>query len=193
MFAYERLEGLDRERVLGAIVPILQAHRVCGVELEWKTDSQGRVLLVTVEAADTSGEPAEFGSCGVTIDVCAELSRDISAALDVADCIGPAYRLEVGSPGVERALYGLQDYKRFRGQAVSIKLATAQQGQWAVEGRLLEVSDAGVLTLEASGGQVEIAFENIKKGRLIYEFGRAQARSPRGATARGLARGKRAY
>ena len=182
MFAYERLDGLDRERVLQAIDPILRAHRVQGVELEWKTDSQGRVLQLTVESTGPDGAVPERGAGpAVTLEACSELSRDISAALDVADCIGPGYRLEVGSPGVERALYRLQDYKRFEGQLVTIKLAHPHDGQWTLEGQLRSVGEGGVVTLDGRSGEVNIDFENIKRGRLVYEFGRTNTRVTKGS------------
>src|SRR5690349_8075252 len=106
--AHEKLDGLPRERVVAAVSPVLDAHGVDCVELFWKTDRGSRVLEVTVEKRGTT-RPGE----GVTLELCSEISRDLSAALDVADCIGQSYRLEVGSPGVERALYDADDYARF--------------------------------------------------------------------------------
>ena len=106
--AHEKLPGLDRERVLAAVEPILAAHRVDAVELVFKTDRSGWVLELTLEKA---GE--RVPGAGITLELCADISREVSAALDVADCIPHRYRLEVGSPGVERALYSLADYERF--------------------------------------------------------------------------------
>jgi len=66
----------------------------------WRTDRSGWLLEVTVERPDST-----IPGAGVTVDLCSEISRDLSAALDVADVIQQRYRLEVGSPGLERALY----------------------------------------------------------------------------------------
>jgi len=79
--AHEKLAGLDRECVLGAVLPVLRAHRVEGVELVWRTDRGGWVLELTVERPDS-----RLPGAGVTIDLCSEISRDISAALDAGGC-----------------------------------------------------------------------------------------------------------
>ncbi len=104
-FAYSKLHGVPADRLLAAIDPILAAHGLEGVELIWKTDNRGWVLYVTVERAG-EGASSDPGA-GVTLDDCSELSRDLSAALDVDDLITAAYRLEVGTPGIERRLYTL--------------------------------------------------------------------------------------
>jgi len=88
---YESLKGLDRDRLLAAVEPVLLAHGVEAVELIWRSDQRGWVLYLTVERAD-SVDPAT----GVTLDLCADISKDLSAALDVAEAIAaPRYRLEV--------------------------------------------------------------------------------------------------
>src|SRR5689334_20249374 len=104
--AHESLKGLDRDRVLSVVEPVLRAHGVDVVELIWRSDQRGWVLYVTVERPDTP-DP----SLGITLDLCADISRDLSAALDVADVITARYRLEVGSPGVDRVLYEVSDYQ----------------------------------------------------------------------------------
>lgn len=116
MFAYEKLPGLPRERVLDAIAPVLRAYGLVGVELVWRTDGQGRVLVITLESPDAV-EPGQ----GVTLDVCSRFSRDLSTALDVAGLLDGKYRLEVGSPGLERKLYTLADYQRFQGRLAKVK------------------------------------------------------------------------
>ncbi len=91
--AHVKLPGLDGERVRAAVEPILAAHRVDGVELVFKTDRAGWVLELSIE------KPGErLPGAGITVDLCSDISREVSAALDVADCIAQRYRLEVGSP-----------------------------------------------------------------------------------------------
>ncbi|HOU93678.1 MAG TPA: hypothetical protein PLU22_21655, partial [Polyangiaceae bacterium] len=47
--AHTHLPGLDRERLLAAVEPVLAAHGVDGVELRWRTDRGERVLELTLE------------------------------------------------------------------------------------------------------------------------------------------------
>lgn len=59
---------------------------------------------------------------GVTVDDCADMSRAISALLDVEDPIPGQYTLEVSSPGFDRPLFKLSDFVRFSGESARIRL-----------------------------------------------------------------------
>src|SRR5690606_30151785 len=131
-FAYTKLSGLDSDRLIAVVEPILCAHGVDGVELTWKTDSHGWLLSLTVERPGTTDPGA-----GVSLEDCSRVSRSVSVALDEhEDLIGGAYRLEVGTPGVERKLYSLSDYVRFAGKTVKIKLHEPVDGEYWVRGEL---------------------------------------------------------
>lgn len=193
-FAYSKLHGLPAERLLAAIDPILAAHGLEGVELIWKTDNRGWVLYVTVERASTAfdagtgtsfvgdsdaGDSAESGA-GVTLDDCSELSRDLSAALDVDDLIPGAYRLEVGTPGIERRLYSVADFQRFTSKLAKFKLHKPQAGEYTFRGYIVgvEVTDAGpalVLVAKeratAPENQWRFEFDNINTAYLVLEWG----------------------
>jgi ribosome maturation factor RimP len=171
--AHQKLHGLDSTRVLAAIEPILAAHNVEGVELLWRTDNAGRVLELTLERRD-SRMPGD----GITLELCSEISRELSAALDVADAIPAAYRLEVGSPGVERALYLVSDYQRFAGQKGRIKLRAPRDGERVLRGTLHGVSESGQIQLETERGLAELDFEEIESGRLVFEWGSASQKGP---------------
>ena len=164
--AHEKLPGLDRERVLAAVLPILAAHRVDAVELHFKTDRSGWVLELTLE------RPGErMPGAGITLELCSDISRELSAALDVADCIPHRYRLEVGSPGVERALYSLSDYERFAGQPAKLKLKQPRNSDYVVIGALHGVSPEKRVLIQTERGElVELSLEEIDNGHLIFDW-----------------------
>ncbi|MEY4548415.1 MAG: hypothetical protein RL685_4610 [Pseudomonadota bacterium] len=236
MFAYEKLPGLPRERVLDAIEPVLRAYGLVGVELVWRTDGQGRVLYVTVEKADekadvegTNADDAAVGDVtakaaiddvavenaaaeeagaedvaagesadpanpevvtepgqGVTLEVCSRLSRDLSTAFDVHNLFDGQYRLEVGSPGLERRLYTAADYQRFRGKLAKLKLAQPVAGQSVITGKLAGVDAEGNVLLanddaprakaatESGASDAPatraITFEHIRSGQLVVDW-----------------------
>jgi ribosome maturation factor RimP len=182
-FAYEKLNGLDRERLLGVVEPVLRAHHVRGVEVIWRTDHRGRVLYLTVEDPHSS-EPG----AGITLDLCAELSRDLSAALDVTDLVLGAYRLEVGSPGVERKLYRREDYGRFSGQHVKIRCREPVLGQVVQRGLLAGSDEAGKILVDTEHGVIALGFDEIQSGQLVLDL---TASSPATRKPRGSARGSR--
>lgn len=165
MFAYEKLPGLPRDRVVEAIAPVLRAHGLAGVELVWRTDGQGRVLQVTVE----SPEGTEPGG-GVTLDVCSKVSRDISTALDALELIPGQYRLEVGSPGLERPLYTRADYERFSGRQAKLKLASAVEGQYVLHGKLNGLDAEDRVLIEVDGVEHGVRLEDVRSGQLAVDW-----------------------
>lgn len=199
MFAFEKLPGLPRDRIVEAIAPVLRAHGLAGVELVWRTDGQGRVLQVTIESL----EGTEPGG-GVTLDVCSKVSRDLSTALDVLELIDGKYRLEVGSPGLERRLYTLADYRRFSGRLAKLKLASAVGGQYVLLGKLngVDAEDRVLIIVDGVEGGVEHANEKsvehalkldeVRSGQLAIDWQQMGfAPKPRQRTSRRPAQGAR--
>lgn len=169
--AHEKLTGLDRERIVATLGPVLDAHRVDCVELVWRSDRGERVLEVTVEQPGST-EPG----AGVTLELCADISRDLSAALDVADCIAGRYRLEVGSPGLERQLYGVEDYARFSGREARLKLHRPAKGQHVLVGTLSVSEDGTKVILQVRGEPIEIELADVDNARLVFEWQRGEPR-----------------
>lgn len=185
--AFVSLPGLDRERLLAAVEPVLAAHGVEGVELRWRTDRGERVLDLTLErpgVADPGG--------GITIDLCTDVSRDLSVALDVADAIGARYRLEVGSPGVERALYRAEDYARFAGSPARLRLAAPVDGSRVLRGVLRGLDAQGAVLVETPEGVQAHDLAGIESARLVFEWNgtRERPRPTTGEGARAKGRGK---
>jgi ribosome maturation factor RimP len=174
-FACEKLRGLDRDALLGVVDPVLRAHHVQGVELIWRTDNRGWVLYLTVERPEHKTPGA-----GVTLDQCSEISRDLSAALDVSDVIDAAYRLEVGTPGLERHLYTLEDYERFAGYKARLKARAQIEGQWTLRGTLLGLDEQRRVQIDTDSGMFAVAFEQIETAQLVFEGLGAGAAKPGG-------------
>ena len=84
----------------------------------------------------------------MTLEVCSRLSRDLSTAFDVHNLFDGQYRLEVGSPGLERKLYTPEDYQRFRGKLAKLKLSPPVAGQSVITGTLAGIDAAGNVLLE---------------------------------------------
>src|SRR4051812_46138363 len=173
--SYEKIPGIDREKLHAALGPVLAAHGVECVECIWRTDRSGWLLEISIERSEPNPSSETTGSSlpgyGVTIDLCADISRDLSAALDVADCIPHRYTLEVGSPGVERALYVRRDYERFAGQAARLKLSEPRAGQAVIFGTLHGLDASGAVQLETEQGELaSIEFETIESARILFEW-----------------------
>src|ERR1043166_3863707 len=114
------------------------ANRVAagyGIEIfdvQFRREAGGMVLRVQI---DRPG-PAATAEESVSVDDCANVSRDLSAMLDVEDVVPTAYTLEVSSPGLDRPLRLPDDYRRFIGRRAKLVMRTAVDGQTYIKGRL---------------------------------------------------------
>jgi len=109
-------------------------------------------------------EPAGGGE--MTVEHCADISRAVSAILDVEDPIPDAYELEVSSPGMDRPLVRLRDFETYAGNVVKIELKMLLEGRKRFRGKLLGVSDQ-LINLEMDGQNVELPFDQIAEAKLI--------------------------
>lgn len=109
---------------------------------------------------------------GVTLDDCAEVSRELSVHLDVEDYIPEHYLLEVASPGLDRGLYKEADYERFAGLPSHVKLSEPINGQRNFHGKLLglDKTDEPIAILEdETGKQHRLPLAKILKANVEIE------------------------
>lgn len=111
---------------------------------------------------------------GITIDDCEKVSHQVSGVLDVEEAIHGHYDLEVSSPGLDRPLFTEEQFKRFSGQAVKMKLAVPLNGRKKLKGVIQGVS-AGNIELEVNDEQLDeqvitVPFSSIDKANLIPDI-----------------------
>jgi ribosome maturation factor RimP len=103
---------------------------------------------------------------GVTHEDCSQVSLHVGTVLDVEDFIPGAYTLEVSSPGLERGLYGREDYERFAGRMAKMKSRSAIGGQRNFRGRIVGVEGKDVLFDDKTTGRVRVPLSEIAKANL---------------------------
>jgi len=106
---------------------------------------------------------------GINVDDCAEVSRQVSAILDVEDPISSEYNLEVSSPGVDRPLFDLAHYEEVVGETIQVKLAIPFNGRRKFKG-ILESIENDTLHVVVDGEDYALVFGNIDKGNLVAQF-----------------------
>jgi len=111
---------------------------------------------------------------GVTLDDCERVSKSLGALLDQADPFPTHYELEVSSPGAERPLRNLDEYRRFVGKRANVRYRLGDSEQVA-EGRLTAVSD-DMIELQLGEGKhrktVAIPLADILSARLAIDLSR---------------------
>jgi len=106
---------------------------------------------------------------GVKLDDCAAVSHQLSGALDVEDPIGGHYDLEISSPGLDRPLFGAEQFTRFAGSRVRIKMRVKVGERRKFIG-VLRGADDGNVVIEEDGEQLRLPFDQIESARLVPEF-----------------------
>ena len=184
--------GVDLGRVRRAIEPALSAHEVSLADLEWLTGASGWTLRLTIEREDAVVPGAwkpELGF-GVDLEDCADVSKAVSAALDLEEDIIPAhYTLEVSSPGLDRPLKSANDFTRFVGNTVKVKLRKpAPDGQRVLRGPLAEAND-GRIAVIVDGKRIEAPLADVVEANLVFEL-HPQPKK-KGAKSEGVAKAKK--
>jgi len=130
-----------------------------------------RIIVMPKTKTDEDGNPI-----GVDIDKCAHISRLVSPLLDVEEdgsgCIEDLYgyedyTLEVSSPGIERKIKTLHHFKCSIGCDVKVKEYSTE----VVKGKLLEVSDDGIITIDDINNGVQTTqFNDILSAATYYNW-----------------------
>lgn len=127
-------------------------------DLQFRREAHGWVLRIILD-----------GEQGISVEDCAEVSRDVGHLLEVEDPIEQAYTLEVSSPGLDRPLKQEKDFCRAKGKTAKIVVRDAVAGRHSFIGEILAAGD-GMVTVASEDGPVEIPLAAVKKARLVVEF-----------------------
>jgi ribosome maturation factor RimP len=128
-------EGLDEPRLVIETGLAARIAALAGPEL---TGLGYRLVRVRVSGRDgmTLQIMAERPDGSFTIEDCESASRTLSPSLDVEDPIPGGYRLELSSPGIDRPLVRLSDFKRALGHEAKIEMEIPVEGRKRFRGEI---------------------------------------------------------
>ena len=157
--------------------------------LELPADRQGKILALAedllsnlgYELVDLDFSQNDDGSLlrlyidkegGINLDDCTHVSRMFGALLDVEDPIAGRYNLEISSPGLNRPLRRVQDFRAQIGETVKVTLVRPLDGRRRFKGVLQAVSeDPLTLTVEVDGEAYIVPLDESSRCNLVYKFG----------------------
>ena len=150
--------------VKGIAIPILDSMGIELVDIEFGRVGRDPLLRLFI---DKDG--------GVTLDECADVSRELSLILDVEDAISSNYTLEVSSPGLDRPLKKQSDYERFTGRLIKIRTYEPLPDDKGNKrktflGKLEGLVDGVVKMTLAEGQTASIPLDRVAKANLEFEF-----------------------
>ena len=135
-------------------------------DVQFRREAPGMVLRIQL---DRQG-PAAKEEDSVSVGDCASVSRDLSALFDVEEVVPTAYTLEVSSPGLDRPLRRVDDYRRFTGRLAKIVMREKVDGQGFFRGRLAGVDGTDVLIDADDGRSHRVPLDAITRANLEVEF-----------------------
>lgn len=107
---------------------------------------------------------------GISIDECADVSRQLGDRLDEKDLIPGAYVLEVSSPGLDRPLYKLSDFEKFAGSLAKMRTHQPIDGQRNFTGTIVGVEGDQVVFDDKTSGVVKVPYELVAKANLEIDL-----------------------
>jgi len=147
------------EQIIGQIAEYLNSLLPGeGLELfdvQYRREGHGWVLRVFIDS-----------TTGVTLDDCSRVSRELGQYLDVEDLIEHAYHLEVSSPGLERPLRGIEDFRRFTGKKARVKFHDPLSGTKTFEGLIEAVTGENIVMRVAEDKELQFTLDKVNKARL---------------------------
>ena len=192
--------ALSLDQIRTTAQRVAASHGLDVVEVEYVGAAKDRTLRIFIEKnAEERARltaPAEAAATaeqhdhpihrehlsGVTHEDCQAFSRDFGTVLDVEELVpGDNYTLEVSSPGLDRKLHGISDFRRFSGSLVKLQTFEPIVGNRHWQGRLTQVSERAITidlsalkqkgkSKKANQETADIEIANIEKANLIPEI-----------------------
>ena len=129
------------------------------VDIELTGNRSRQVIRVYIEKPE-----------GILLADCVVVSRKLGERLDDEDVIENSYRLEISSPGIERPLRKIQDYERYVGHRVRIRLKGGVKSKRKIAGKLVEVEGNLVRIISQNGEKVSFSLVDIAKANLDVDW-----------------------
>lgn len=145
------------DRIWKLAEPIVKEQDCEIWDVEYVKEAGGWYLRLYIDRED-----------GISINHCEAVSRALDPILDEEDPIPTSYTFEVSSAGAERTLKRPQDFERFMGSFVEVKLYKPVDGSKVYTGHLCEY-DNGAVTLELTNGTKRFEKTEVASVRLRIE------------------------
>lgn len=153
----ELVEGIKE-----GIAPILYSEDIELVDIEYRREKRGWVLRIFIHKEG-----------GVCLDDCENLSEQIGQLIDIKNIIGHPYTLEVSSPGLDRPLKNINDFRRNISKRVNITTYNTISDKNLLKGKIKDIdfkNDMIAIEEDDSGTVINIPVNNIRLAKLDIIF-----------------------
>ena len=138
-----------KEKIRSLLGPVLDQHQAFLIDVVIRNERGGKLVQVFLDT-----------DIGVTIEQCAEISRNLMREIERENVIETSYRMEVSSPGIDKPLKLLRQYRKNTGRRFKVTFEKAGSTSTIV-GSLSSIVD-DVLTFAPDKGEpVALRFSEI--------------------------------
>ncbi len=146
------------QKLIDLLKPVVEALGFEFWGLDYQSQGKESVLCIYIDSEN-----------GINVDDCATVSRQVSGVLDVEDPITSEYNLEVSSPGMDRPLFTLEQFNRYVGEFVDVKLRYAFEGRRKFKGKLVAIEDGEDIVVQVDSHEYLLPIDAIDKANLIFQ------------------------
>lgn len=145
-------------RTEALLLPIVEANQVEIYDVEYVKEGSDWYLRVYLDKEE-----------GVNIIDCENVSRALSAQMDVEDFIQDAYILEVSSPGLGRTLKKEKHFMKSMGEEIEIRTYKPIDKRKEFVG-ILKAYESGNVTIEIEEKEMVFQKADVALVRLTFDF-----------------------
>lgn len=146
------------EKLQGLIEPTVESLGYQLVGIEYLNQGKHSLLRVYIDS-----------EAGITADDCSRVSHQISGLLDVEDVVKGHYNLEISSPGLDRPIFTIDQFKRFIGHIVKIQLVMPLDGRRKLCGQLQAVKN-NMVVIDVDGTEFVLPVNDITKANIVPDL-----------------------
>lgn len=142
------------EKIKSLLTPVLDQHQAYLIDVAIRNERGGKLVQVFVDT-----------DAGVTIDQCAQISRELASEIEKENVIETSYRLEVSSPGIDKPLRFLRQYQKNVGRRIKVTFHRAD-AKSTVVGVLTGIVDDQLTFQPEKGEPVTVRFLEIIESKV---------------------------
>jgi ribosome maturation factor RimP len=143
-----------QKRIAEIAAPIIGSHNAFLIDIAVRGSQHGRTIEIFID-----------NDAGITTELCALMSREVGKGLEVERTIQGRYYLVVSSPGTDRPLVFLRQYKKHIGRCLSVKFQNGESPR-TIEGTLKDLTDDSIALEEENGARCVIPFNSIAEAKV---------------------------
>jgi len=145
-----------KQNILNAAREISEKNNLLLLEVLFRGTEKNRVIEIFIDGEDN-----------LTADDCARISREINEVIEKNEFLDSAYRLDVSTPGVDRPLEYLKQYKKHINRKFEVRYKSGENKN-SITAKLVKIEEDNLYFY--SDREQVIKFEDIIKAKVLVSF-----------------------